>query len=53
MLANNVNVSNKATSQSYHNVDLSSIYAIYDPKPDKFTFHVPFSIAAKYLLKGS
>ena len=25
MLANNVNVSNKATSQSYHNVDLSSI----------------------------
>ena len=53
MLANNVNVSNKATSQSYHNVDLSSIYAIYDPKTDKFTFHVPFSIAAKYLLKGS
>ncbi len=53
MLANNVNVSNKATSQSYHNVDLSSIYAIYDPKTDKFIFHVPFSIAAKYLLKGS
>jgi hypothetical protein len=53
MLANNVNVSNKATSQSYHNIDLSSIYAIYDPKTDKFTFHVPFSIAAKYLLKGS
>ena len=53
MLANNVNVSNKATSQSFHNVDLSSIYAIYDPKTDKFTFHVPFSIAAKYLLKGS
>ena len=53
MLAKNVNVSNKATSQSFHNVDLSSIYAIYDPKTDKFTFHVPFSIAAKYLLKGS
>lgn len=53
MLANNVNVSNKATSQSYNNMDLSSIYAIYDPKTDKFTFHVPFSIAAKYLLKGS
>lgn len=52
MLANNVNVSNKATSQSFHNVDLSSIYAIYDPKTDKFTFHVPYSIAAKYLLKG-
>ena len=53
MLAKNVNVSNKATSQSFHNVDLSSIYAIYDTKTDKFTFHVPFSIAAKYLLKGS
>jgi hypothetical protein len=53
MLANNVNVSNKATSQSFHNVDLSSIYAIYDQKTDKFTFHVPYSIAAKYLLKGS
>jgi hypothetical protein len=53
MLAKNVNVSNKATNQSFHNVDLSSIYAIYDPKTDKFTFHVPFSIAAKYLLKGS
>lgn len=52
MLADNVNVSNKATSQSFHNVDLSSIYAIYDPKTDKFTFHVPYSIAAKYLLKG-
>src|SRR5262249_44885209 len=36
MLAKNVNVSNKATSQSFHNVDLSSIYAIYDPKTDKF-----------------
>jgi hypothetical protein len=53
MLANNVNVSNKATSQSFHNVDLSSIYAIYDQKTDKFTFHIPYSIAAKYLLKGS
>ena len=53
MLAKNVNASNKATNQSYHNIDLSSIYAIYDPETDKFTFHVPFNIAAKYLLKGS
>ena len=53
MLARNVNVSNEVTNQSYHNIDLSSIYAIYDPETDKFTFHVPFSIAAKYLLKGS
>ena len=53
MLARNVNVSNNVTSQNYHDVDLSSVYAIYDPKTDKFTFHVPFSISAKYLLKGS
>jgi hypothetical protein len=53
MLAKNVNVSNEITSRSFKNVDLSSIYAIYDPKTDKFTFHVPFEIAARYLLAGS
>lgn len=53
MLAKNVNVSNEITSRSFKNVDLSSIYAIYDPKTDKFTFHVPFEIAARYLLGGS
>ena len=53
MLARSVNVSNDMISQKYENVDLSSIYAIYDPGTDKFTFHVPFEIAARYLLKGS
>jgi hypothetical protein len=53
MLAKNVSVSNEITSRSFKNVDLSSIYAIYDPKTDKFTFHVPFEIAARYLLDGS
>jgi hypothetical protein len=52
MLARNVNVSNGVISQKYENVDLSSIYAIYDPQTDKFTFHVPFEIAARYLLNG-
>jgi hypothetical protein len=53
MLARSVNVSNDMISQKYENVDLSSIYAFYDPETDKFTFHVPYEIAARYLLNGS
>lgn len=53
MLARSVNVSNEMISQKYENVDLSSIYAFYDPETDKFTFHVPYEIAARYLLNGS
>jgi hypothetical protein len=53
MLAKKVNVSNEITNQNFNDVDLSSTYAIYDPKTDKFTFHIPFEIAARYLLKGS
>jgi hypothetical protein len=51
MLAKNVNVNNEATNQNFKDVDLSSVYAIYDPMTDKFNFHVPFDIAARYLLK--
>lgn len=53
MLAKNVNVSNEITNQNFKDVDLSSVYAIYDPKTDKFTFHIPFALAARYLMKGS
>jgi hypothetical protein len=52
MQAGNVNVSNGITNYSFNNMDLSSIYAIYDPATDKFTYHIPFEIAAKYLLKN-
>jgi len=51
MLARNVNVTNEITNQNFSDVDLSSIYAIYDPTTDKFKFHIPFDIAARYLLK--
>ena len=51
MLAKNVNVNNEATNQNFKDVDLSSIYAIYDPLTDKFNFHIPFDIAARYLFK--
>jgi hypothetical protein len=51
MFARNVNVTNEITRQNFKDVDLSSIYAIYDPSTDKFKFQVPFDIAARYLLK--
>jgi hypothetical protein len=52
MQARDVNVRNGVLNQNFTNVDLSSIYAIYDPQTDKFTFHVPYSMAAKYLFTG-
>jgi hypothetical protein len=52
MQARDVNVRNGVLNQNFTNVDLSSIYAIYDPQTDKFTFHVPYNIAAKYLFTG-
>jgi hypothetical protein len=51
MFSRNVNVTNEITKQSFKDVDLSSIYAIYDPTTDKFKFQIPFDIAARYLLK--
>ncbi|MGC2684913.1 MAG: hypothetical protein WA323_23890, partial [Candidatus Nitrosopolaris sp.] len=53
MQSKDVNVRNGVSNQNFTNVDLSSICAIYDPQIDKFAFHVPFSIAAKYLFAGS
>ena len=53
MLAKKVNVSNEITNKNFNDVDLSSTYAIYDPKTDKFIFHIPFEVAARYLLNGS
>ena len=53
MLAKKVNVSNEITNQNFNDVDLSSTYAIYDPKTDKFIFHIPFEVAARFLLNGS
>ena len=53
MLAKKVNVSNEITNKNFNDVDLSSTYAIYDPKTDKFIFHIPFEVATRYLLNGS
>ena len=45
MLAKNVNVRNEIINKNFTDVDLSSTYAIYDPKTDKLTFHIPFNVA--------
>jgi hypothetical protein len=50
MLAKNVKVRNDGLiNLSYNQVDLGSIYAIYDKRTDKMTVHVPVSVAAKYI----
>jgi len=53
MKAKNVKVSNGGlVNLSYNNVDLSSMYIIYNPKTGKFTLHIPISVAGKYLPMG-
>jgi hypothetical protein len=49
MQANNVRVSNGLTDLSFNDVDLSSLYAIYDPETDKLTIHIPVVTAMRYL----
>lgn len=49
MKATNVKVSNGDLNFDFPNVDLASTYAVYDANLDKFTVHVPISVAAKHL----
>jgi hypothetical protein len=49
MQANNVRVSNGLTDLSFNDLDLSSLYAIYDPETDKLTIHIPVVTAMRYL----
>ena len=51
MQAKNVKVINKIITLYYDNIDLSSTYAIYDPRSDNFTYHIPLYVAARYLPK--
>ena len=48
MLAKNVTVSNGIINLKYNQVDLGSIYGIYDMPTDKVTVHIPLSTVAKY-----
>ena len=49
MLAKNVKVSNGLINLAFKQIDLGSIYAIYDRNSDKMTAHVPINIAYRNL----
>ena len=49
MLASNVTVTNGIINLNYGQVDLGSIYGIYDKPTDKMIIHIPFAVASKYL----
>lgn len=49
MIADNVRVNSSLTDLSFDNVDLSSIYVVYDQKVDRLTVHIPIMTAVTYL----
>jgi hypothetical protein len=49
MLAKNVKVSNGIINLDFNEIDLGSIYAIYNRNIDKMTVHVPMDVAFRYL----
>jgi hypothetical protein len=50
LLAKNVKISNGGLiNLSYNEVDLGSVYGIYEKNSDKIRVHVPITVAAKYV----
>ncbi len=49
MLAKNVKVSNGIINIDFNEIDLGSIYALYNRNTDKMTVHVPMDVAYRYL----
>lgn len=50
LLAKDIKVSNGGLiNLSYNEVELGSVYGIYDKATDKMSVHVPIAIAAKYI----
>ena len=49
VLAKHVSVSNGLLNLKYSEINLSSIYGIYDKTSDQMTLHIPFNIALHYL----
>ena len=49
MLAKNVKVSNGIINLDFNEIDLGSIYAVYNRNTDKMTVHVPMDVAYRYL----
>lgn len=49
MMADNVRVNSSLTDLYFDNVDLSSIYVVYNQKVDKLTIHIPIMTAVTHL----
>jgi hypothetical protein len=50
MTARSVSVTNGSINSKYGEVNLGSIYGIYNKSTDKMTMHIPSSVALQYLL---
>src|SRR6187200_3273807 len=49
LFARDVSVTNGLINLKYGEINLGSIYGIYDKNTDKITMHIPISIALRYL----
>jgi hypothetical protein len=49
MLASNVTVRNGVINLNYNQVNLGSVYGIYDKTTDKMMVHIPLVVALRYL----
>jgi hypothetical protein len=49
VFARNVSVTNGLIKLRYYEINLGSIYSIYDKTTDKMTMHIPVRIALQYI----
>jgi hypothetical protein len=49
IIARNVSVTNGSINLKYAEVNMGSVYGIYNKNTDKMTIHVPISVALQYL----
>ena len=52
MHAENVKLSNGHINLSYNQIDLNSVYGIYDKNTDKMTVHIPFGVTANNIINA-
>lgn len=48
MVAKNVKMNNRLINLAYNDVDMSSVYAIYNINANKFSVHIPIIIAKRW-----
>ena len=51
IFAHNAEVTGQWVNRSYNNLELRSVYAVYDKISDKITIHIPYSVALSLLLQ--